>query len=286
MKPNTRLDSPLIENSDFFTDPFFQRFHARPSPQPLVLREGISKSYNFPTFYGDVTCAMAIFLCDYGRAESIMPHPSMKPVKMPGGRSVVLFSCYEYKNVMNIAPYNEIAMTIPIMVNAGYSPPLLPLIFNFKKKGYYVFSMPVTSLENQIRGAKIWGLPKIVEEIDINVKGSNCTTVAKDDDGEVYFELSVPKAGSTKHFDETGYLYSKLDDQLLKSQTNFKGDFTVNTNPSLLWNKGRQTDKPALKLGTSPRADVLKALAIEEIPFQFRYAESMNSCFDLPTTTQ
>jgi len=31
----------------------------------------------------------------------MMPHPSMKPVKMPGGRSVVLFSCYEYRNVMN-----------------------------------------------------------------------------------------------------------------------------------------------------------------------------------------
>lgn len=44
----------------------------------------------------------------------------------------MLFSCYEYKNVMNLAPYNEIAMTIPIMVNAGFSPPLLPLIMNFR----------------------------------------------------------------------------------------------------------------------------------------------------------
>jgi hypothetical protein len=167
-------------------------------------------------------------------------------------------------------------------VNAGYVPPLLPLIMDFKKKGYYVFSMPVTSLENQIRGAKIWGLPKIVEEIDISTEGSHCTTIARDENGEVYFELSVPKTGSIKHFDETGYLYSMLDGQLVKSQTNFKGDFTVNTKASVLWKKGQRTGNPVLKLGTSSRADGLRALQIEEVAFQFRYAKTMNSCFDLP----
>ena len=282
MKPNTRIDEGLVDNVSTFTDPFFQRFQVRPAPTPLELQDGLSKTYSFPTFYADVTCAIAIFLCDSGRAEAILPHPSMKPVKMPGGRSVVLLSCYEYKNVMGIRPYNEIAMTIPIMVGAGYSPPLLPLVMDFKKKGYYVFSMPVTSLENQIRGTRIWGLPKIVEEIEMSTDGSNCTTVARDESGETYFELSIPKDGSIKHFDETGFLYSMLDGELQKSQTNFKGDFAVNTNASLLWKKGQQAESPALKLGSSPRADVLRSLEIEEVAFQFRYAESMNSCFDLP----
>ena len=51
---------------------------------------------------------------------------------------------------------------------------------DFKKKGYYVFSMPVTSLENQIRGTTIWGLPKVVEEIDIATDSDRCRTVARD----------------------------------------------------------------------------------------------------------
>ena len=282
MKPNTHIDEGLVDNAETFTDPFFQRFTPRPAQAPLELRGGLSKTYSFPTFYADVTCAIAIFLCDYLRAKAILPHPSMKPVKMPRGRSVVLLSCYQYKNVMNIAPYNEIAMTIPIMVSAGYVPPLLPLVMDFKKQGYYVFSMPVTSLENQIRGTRIWGLPKIVEEIDISTEGDCCTTVARDENGEVYFELSVPKVGSAKHFDETGFLYSMLDGQLLKSQTNFKGNFVINTNASLLLKKGQRAEPLALKLGSSSRADVLKSMQIEEVAFQFRYAESMNSCFDLP----
>ncbi len=281
MQPNTRLEPGLIDNVGDFGDPFFERFARRPAPRPLDLATGVSKTYSFPTFYADVTCAIAIFLCDYRRALAMLPHPTMQPVKMPRGRAVVLLSCYEYKKVMNLAPYNEIAMTIPVMVG-GSAPPLLPLVMDFKKKGYYVFSMPVTSLENQIRGTRFWGLPKIVEEIDISTENEPCTTVARDASGDVYFELTVPTGGSAKHFDETGHLYSLLDGDLLKSRTCFKGDFTVTTNAGLLWKKGLRCSEPALKLGASPRADALRHLEIEETPFQFRYASSMNSCFDLP----
>lgn len=281
MQPNTSLQPGLIDNTEDFTDPFFMRFDVRPAPTSLELAEDVSKTYSFPTFYADVTCAIAIFLCDYRRAQEMMPHPSMQPVKMPRGRAVVLLSCYEYIKIMNIGPYNEIAMTIPVMVD-GWAPPVLPLVMDFKKKGYYVFSMPVTSLENQIRGTRIWGLPKIVEEIDLATEDDRCTTVARDDNGDVYFELTMPTSGQQKHFDETGHLYSLLDGRLLKSRTCFKGDFNVTTNASLLWKKGRPAATPALKLGTSPRADALRALEIEETAFQFRFASSMNSCFDLP----
>jgi hypothetical protein len=281
MLPNTRLDPTLIDNIADFNDPFFKRFDVRAAQTPLQLEEGIAKSYSFPTFYADVTCAIAILLCDYRKARALMPHPSMQPVRMPRGRAVVLLSCYEYKKVMNIAPYNEIAMTIPIMVG-GWAPPVLPLVMDFKNKGYYVFSMPVTSLENQIRGTRIWGLPKIVEEIDVTTENDRCTTVARDGNGDVYLELTVPTTGQHKHFDETGHLYSLLDGRLLKSRTCFKGDFNVSTNPALLWRKGQPAATPVLKLGNSPRADALRSLKIEETAFQFRYASSMNSCFDLP----
>ena len=282
MKPNFHLEADLVDNSDFFTDPFFRRFKLRSAPTPLKLKEGLFRNYLFPTFYGDVTCAIAIFMCDYNRAKAMMPHPSMTPVRMPRGRTVVVFSCYEYRNVMNLSPYNEIAMTIPVMVNSCFSPPVLPLLINFKKKGYYVFSMPVTSLENQIRGIKIWDLPKVVEEIDISTSGNYYTTVAKDKDGEVYFELSIPKLGRPRHFDETSFLYNINNSNLQKSQMSFIGNFNMNSNFSLLWNKGIKTDTSVLKLGDSPRAAALTELQIEQIPFQTRFANSMNSCLDLP----
>jgi len=59
--------------------------------------------------------------------------------------------------------------------------PLLPMIADnmFSKLGYYVFGMPVTSKENQIRGNKIWGLPKVTQDIDITENQDTCEIVAK-----------------------------------------------------------------------------------------------------------
>src|SRR5437867_680101 len=167
MKPNFDYGGPLLKNEAKFQDPFFSRFHLREAPAPCQLDEKISKSYLFPIFYADVTCAIGIFMCDYAKAQVIMPHSRMKPVKMTRGRSVVVLACYEYKNVMNLKPYNEFAMMIPVMADPIVNVPVLPLALPFFRKfGYYAFGIPVTSKENQLRG-RIWGLPKVTRVVDI-----------------------------------------------------------------------------------------------------------------------
>ncbi len=282
MKANFNVEEGLLQNQDKFANPYFNQRPLRHNTEPLQVTDKISKNYLFPTCYGDVTCAIGIFFCDYGRAEAIMPHKSIKPVKGTKGRAVVIFSCYEYKQVMNVAPYNEIAMTIPVMKDAGFSPPLLPLVMkSFKKMGYHVFSMPVTSFENTMRGQKLWGLPKVTEDIFVDIKNDECTTTAFDENGTEYFRLTVPTNGKPTHFDEKGYLYSVHNDQLLKSQTNFKGDFNVIKNMGLILKKNKPSTRKWLQLGDSPRAEVLKSLQIEESPFQFRFTPSMMAQFDL-----
>lgn len=283
MKPTWEFDESFVKNEDKFQDAFFKRFTLRPAPAPLQLNDRVTKNYLFPTFYGDVTCALAIFLCSYERAASMMLHPRIKPVRMTRGRSLVAFSCYEYKNVMNVAPYNEIAMTIPVMVDPGVNIPVLPMILPvFKNFGYYVFSMPVTSLENQIRGVKIWGLPKVVQEIDIREDGGDCVTTAREESGEPYFDLRVPMQGAPCEFDVSSYLYTRRGNDFFQSQTCFKGNFNVVKHMGLLFRKNARPDREYLKIYDTPCGRLLKELEIEEHPFQFRFARHMNSCFDLP----
>jgi hypothetical protein len=182
MKATRTINPELFDNSDFFSDPFFRRFQLSKRSQPLQLTESISKDYSFPTFYGNVTCSQAIFLCNHEKACELMPHPKMKPISMLGGRSLIAAASYIYRDVLNVTPYNEIALTIPVMIDPLVNVPVLPiLVERFKKFGYYVFSMPVTSQENQIRGKKIWGLPKAVQDIDINVDQHRCQTIATDE---------------------------------------------------------------------------------------------------------
>ena len=282
MKPTFDIDEALLDNAADFDNDFFKRFALRHAPEPLQLNERISKNYLFPTFYGDVTCAIAIFLCPYEKAAALMLHPRIKPVKVTRGRAPVVFSCYEYKHVLGVAPYNEIAMTIPVMVDPAVNVPVLPLVTNlFSCFGYYVFSMPVTSLENQIRGLKIWGLPKVVQEIELCEDGGDCVTSAKEVSGETYFELRVPMAGTPTDFDVSSNLYSRLGDKLLQSETHFKARFNVTKHMGLLFKKNAKPDRPYLKLGDSPSARVLRDLELEEHPFQLRFAKHMSSCFDL-----
>ncbi len=283
MKPTFEFTDRVLDNAAEFKNDFFQRFQLRPAFQPLALTEKISKTYLFPTFYGEVTCAIGIFMCNYKRAQKLMLDPGIKPVKMPKGRSLVAFSCYIYRKVLGVPAYNEIAMTIPIMVEPTVNVPVLPMVLNiFPSFGYYVFSMPVTSLENQIRGQKIWGLPKVVQEIEINDKDGDCVTIAKESSGEPYFEMRVPTAGAATDFDVKSYLYTRLDRQFLRSQTCFQGEFKVNKYMKCLFKSNLKPDREYLKIYDTPSGRMLKDLEIEPHPFQLRYAALMSSCFDLP----
>jgi len=286
MKPNLSFDETLIDNQDKFGDAFFQQFELRHREAPLQLNDDTSKNYLFPTFYADASCAIAIFHCDYQAAKAMMPVSSMEPVKMFRGRSLVIFSCYEYRNVMNVAPYNEIAMTIPVMTDGGTNIPVLSMLRGDKqnKFGYYVFGMPVTSLENRIRGHKIWGLPKEVERIDITANGQYSNIKAALDGEAPYLELNIPMTGSPQAFDVKSNLYSVLENKRLTSTTQFKGTFNLTRNMGSLFSKSPGGDSASIKLGTGAKADMLRTLKIEGQAFQFRYSNSINACFDLAHT--
>ncbi|MBS7529623.1 acetoacetate decarboxylase family protein [Hazenella sp. IB182353] len=284
MKPLLTFDETLLDNQDQFKDPFFDRYQLRHAEKPLQLNEQVKKNYLFPTFYSDVTCAIGIFMCNYKKAEEMMFHPAIKPVRMTKDRALIAFSCYIYKNVLGIPPYYEIAMSIPVLVDPGFNPPVVPMVAEkmFKNFGYYVFSMPVTSLENRIRGNKIWGLPKVVQEIDITENSGYCTTIAKEENGAPYFELSIPMNGQEAEFDVTSNLYTTLEGEILQSETNFKSRFHVNKNMKALVKANMKADYTYLKIGDSPSGQILKNLEIEEMPFQTRFTKGMVSSFDLP----
>ena len=287
MKATHEITPEMLPNEGEFTDPFFKRFTLRKAETPLKLTEEIEKDYNFPTFYNNVACAIAIFLCSYDNAHTLVSAglgPKVKPVRMPGGRALVAFSCYEYKTVMNVAPYNEIAMTIPVMVDPGVNVQVVPMVADkwFSRFGYYVFGMPVTSRENQLRGNRIWGLPKVTQDIDIAENDGLCVVTALETDGQPYLKLRIPTTGKSTRFDVTSNLYSSLGGKMLKSETNFKAEFKVNKYMDQLFKSGQTPDRNYIVIGDTPSARVLKDLNIEAHPFQFRYTPDMTSCFDLP----
>lgn len=281
------IPDKLLDNHGDFNSSFYKRFALRKRENPVIMDNGLEKDYLFPTFYGDVTCAMGVFFCSYKQAKALVREKlghKVKPVGMGGGRAIAAFSCYEYRKVLGVRPYNEIALAIPIMVNPGINnPPVVPMISDsFNRFGYYIASMPVTSEENTQRGHKIWGLPKVTQPVEISNLGQDIMTVAREADGEPYFSLTIPKNGNPEEFDVSSYLYTRHEGELKRSRTSFKGLFHVNKNMSLLLKKGVVPEKPYLNIGQGKSAELLRYLEIEPMPFQTRYSQSISSCFDLP----
>jgi 2-dehydropantoate 2-reductase len=286
MKATWDVPPEILDNRTLFSNDFYKRFTLRKASQPLRMNESVTKDYLFPTFYGDVTCAVAVFMCSYDKAAALIAEqlsPKIVPVRMTKGRALVAFSCYEYKNVMGVRPYNEIAIAIPVMVDPCCNVAVLPMITDaFSRFGYYIAGMPVTSKENTIRGRTIWGLPKVTQDIDIYREDGNCIVKAVDNKGDVYLSLKIPVDGAPAEFDVSSFLYSQKGGKLLQNRTDFRATFNVKKNMQLLFQKGAKAEIPCIELGDTSFAPMLKRLEMEEIPFQTRYAEHMSACFDLP----
>ena len=255
MKATHDIPNAMPTNEGLFTDPFLALRAAPLAAAPETDGFG-HQAYKFPTFYRDVTCAIGIFLCDYEKARRALPDPLMRPVRMPRGRAAVAFSCYEYKQVMNVAPYNEIAMTIPVLFDAPVDVPVAPLLLGSRYPGfgYYVFSMPVTSRENQLRGNRLWGLPKVTQDIDTREDGVDFVTTAYEEKGEPYFELRVPMDGKPTSFDVGADLFSQLEDVLSRAAPAFR-QLNVVKHMGQLFRRGGEPDRKYLERGSRPERD-------------------------------
>lgn len=281
MKINKTLSGCPVQNREMFDDVFFKRFSQK--KQSVRLSKTVHKTYSFPTFYKDIRFAAIAFLCSYKKALELMPHPKIRPVKIGRTTALIVFSCYQYKTVKEIEPYNEVGFLIPVLANSVFRLPTLPLLFgkHLKNFGYHVIRMPVTSLESKIRGDEIWGLPKQVNEIDYSMEDAHYVCRIKEEDGGDIFEIKIPTTGGSIHLNETVCLFTRKSNKILKSQAWFEGDFVVNNFAGQLFKRTIPIRK-YIEIGDSNTGRLLKSMEIREHPFQTRFSDDLTSAFDLP----
>ncbi len=284
MHPTFDVPLELLDNAADFGAPFFSALALRKAPSPLFVN-GFEKPYLFPTLYADVRCAVGIFHCSREAAKEYASErlgTKVEPPVMLGGRSIVAVSCYEYRSVRGVRPYNEIAVAIPLRHGPKAGPPVLGAFAQVPDSGYFIAAMPVTSEENRLRGEHFWNLPKRARRIDIEEDEESCSFLSYAADGSTLdMTLRVPKAGKLKRFDVSSALFTRKDGALLRSPTAFAGDFSVRLNAATLLSP-RTCAAPCLTLGSGEASEALRAIGAELVPLQTRYSRSMNSMFDLP----
>jgi hypothetical protein len=116
---------------------------------------------------------MAHFPAPAGAVRRLLPTQKLKPAQLVPGAAMLSIVAMEYRQITDMAPYNELGGMAPVLYEPGVNIPGLPLLFpdRFRRFGLYVHYLPVTTQAAYDFGVEIWGYPKFVAEIRFEEAG-------------------------------------------------------------------------------------------------------------------
>ena len=221
-----------------------------------------------PLRYYDWSGIMAHFPVSAAAVRNLLPSNKLKPVQLVPGTAILSLAAMEYRQISDLAPYNEFAIMVPAVYEPMVNIPSLPLLFpqSFKRFGFYVHHMPVTTQGACDCGVEIWGFPKIVAQISFEETNQvrRCQLQAE---GKDIVTLEVEKM-VTKGRAMNYRTYTVKDGQLLKTLIQAQGRFGT----------ARFRGGASYALGDHPIAEELRALGMGETAVERLYAPQMQRC--------
>lgn len=219
-----------------------------------------------PQRYYDWSFVMTHFPAPTRRVRELLPDDRLVPVEMVPGLAVITLAAFEYRKMATLRPYNEFAIMVPVRYEPERNVPFLPLLCPDRYEvGFWVHHLPVTTEEARAVGVGVWGLPKVLAQIEFRDVGwvRECDLW---EDGEHVITLSAP-VGETRHEEREFYAFSVLGGELLKSLVDTKGQYHA-------WNV---PGRASFRLGTHPIADELRELQVQNLAIAGLFAYSAKS---------
>lgn len=234
-------------------DPVPKRQHRLAGQRALV--DGIS--FDMPVNSRDTPALMAAFPCDAGAAARLLPGNEIHPVRVMGGKGVVVVTVVNYI-VTDIGKYVEYSLAVACTHGKKPAPALLPgMLMKHYGTGQFVVDLPVSS-EISVKGGKgIWGMPKHQGNLDFTITDTLVSS-QYEVDGHLGAYVEIERPPPTQLQLRIGAVnYCAFRGMLMKSSIYFEGKADVAL--------GKKA-KARLVLGDAPRVQGLKGLGIEEQP--------------------
>jgi len=210
-----------------------------------------------PIEYYDLTWINAAFPAPASKVEKILPSGKLKPLLLFPGIALVQIGAYEYKDIRGLAPYNELAISIPVQYEPKKNYPGMMLLHfplyspgSYSRFGSYVHKLPVTTQEACEGGVEIWGFPKTVADIIFDDEGIYCRCTLRSS-GKDVISLKFKKMRTSFRRLEM-HCFTIKDDKLLRTPIQMQGEFCITRMP------GGAT----LELGEGSIADELRTLGL------------------------
>jgi hypothetical protein len=136
-----------------------------------------------PIFYYDNAAMSAIYTASTKKLKKHLPSPDMHPVEMFPGRSLIVFSAFEYRRT-DIDPYNEFSISTVISYGRRAVPGLTSLFYMMRNCfSAYILHLPVTSERARRGGVEMAGYPKFIADISFtHENGYTSCTVSENGD--------------------------------------------------------------------------------------------------------
>lgn len=200
---------------------------------------------DLPILYYDTTAAYAFFDASAAACRTILAGTGLRPLELPGGRSLVGIAVYEYR-ATTVGVYNEVGLAL-VCVPDSQSMPLLSLVDillpgSKRKLGFYVADLPVTTAAANAAGREIWGYPKFVTQIPIAFGDDSMKMQVRHPDSPedtiVALEGNFSEAVTLPNFDLI--TWSNLKSDLIKTHVTVRGSAAYALRPAMQLTVGKK----------------------------------------------
>ena len=226
---------------------------------PMVTRSTSEGDVEFPILYLDASCVSAFFLCDLDKVKQQLKGVPLDPGFVIGNKVVVGIQFYEYRDT-TVGIYNEVGVAIPV-VKRGEKPSLLPLLdlySNPEKRttAFYIIDLPVTTAAANAAGREMWGFPKFVTDIPMELSGRNLNVSVQDPESKAAIMTFKGKMGLGLPSPALSLkLYSFLNDETLSTAVNVRRGASLRSAGSMKLTVGNSSH---------PMAERLRDLGLDE----------------------
>ena len=239
--------------------------------QSFTLSTGVT--IDLPVEYYDWTFINTAFPAPLDKVKRILPTEKLQPILLLPGITLVQIGAFEYRRIKGVAPYNELAVSIPVQYEPKSNYPCKPIIHyplfypeKYSRFGMYIHKLPVTTQEALTFGKDIWGFPKTVDEIAFQEAATyrQCTMLSNGKE-ELSFEV---KKMRTKFRRMDFHCYSVQNEKLVRTLVQTQGQYSITS---------RMPGGAKLTLGTGPIAEELRSLDLGNTAFGRIYATGLQS---------
>ncbi|MEM7180797.1 MAG: acetoacetate decarboxylase family protein [Spirochaetota bacterium] len=141
---------------------------------------------DLPIQYFDTSLFMGLYLVASDAVKDTLLSQAMKPVILPGGKTLVGIIAFEYRDT-SIGSYNEVGLAA-LCVPKHVENPLFSLADIFKPSnsrdlGFFIIDLPVTTEIALAAGKEYWNYPKFVAQIPLEYRADYVNFSVRDPNG-------------------------------------------------------------------------------------------------------